>query len=290
MTLRPMFLVATLACVAVPLATAQPVALEDRYFDSDGIRIRYVDVGQGEPILLFHAMSESVDTLRRNGLIDRLAGDFRVIAFDMRGHGKSDKPHEATAYGLAMVDDAARLLDHVQVRSAHIFGYSLGGYVAGRFVASYPTRARTATFGGSSVMSASLWAARFADRVGPIADALERGDPRPLLGRQAEGDELERRANELLSRNDPIALAAAVRSVKAVQLTNEEIAALKMPLLVIVGSRDLPESRIEAFEGLQPDLNTVVIDGATHADTVPRAEFSDSLRSFLLEHSSSALP
>jgi pimeloyl-ACP methyl ester carboxylesterase len=289
MTLRLMFLVATLVCVAA-LATAQPVALEDRYLDSDGIRIRYVDVGRGEPVLLFHAMSESVDTWRRNGLIDRLAADFRVIAFDMRGHGKSDKPHEVEAYGLAMVEDAARLLDHVQVRSAHIVGYSLGGYFAGRFAATYPTRVRTATFGGSSVMSARLWAERFADRLGSIADGLERGDPRPLIGRFTSDEELERRASELLSRNDPIALAAVARGFKAVQLTSDEIAALKMPLLVIVGSEDLPESRIEAFEGLQPGLNTVIIDGATHADTVPRAEFSDSLRSFLLEHSSSAVP
>lgn len=103
------------------------------------------------------------------------------------------------------------------------------------------------------------------------------------------GEELERRANELLSRNDPIALAAVVRSFGAVQLTNDEIAELKMPLLAIVGSEDLPKSRIEAFEGLQPDLNIVIIDGATLADPVPRAEFSDSLRSFLRKHSSSAV-
>jgi pimeloyl-ACP methyl ester carboxylesterase len=285
-----MLLVATLVCVAIPLATAQPVVLEDHYFDSDGTRIRYVDVGQGEPVLLFHAASESVDTWRRNGLIDRLAAEFRVIAFDLRGHGKSDKPHDPAAYGRAMVDDAARLLDHLQVRSAHILGYSLGGYVAGRFAASYPTRVRTATFGGSSVMSANLWAARFEDRVGPIADALERGDPRPLLGRQATGEELERRAKELLSRNDPIALAAVVRSFSAVQLTNDEIAALKIPILVIVGSEDLPESRPAAFEGLQPDLKTVIVDAADHTNTVPRPEFSDALRTLLREHSSSAGP
>lgn len=286
MTLRAMVLVATLFCVAVPLATAQPVALEDRYLDSDGTRIRYVDVGRGDPVLLFHAMSESVDTWRRNGLIDRLATDFRVIAFDMRGHGKSDKPHEAEAYGLAMVEDAARLLDHLQVPSAHIVGYSLGGYFAGRFAATYPTRVRTVTFGGSSVMSARLWAERFENRVGPIADGLERGDPRPLLARQAEGEELEQRVQELLSRNDLIALAAVVRSFKAVELTNAEITGLKMPLLVIVGSNDLPESRVTAFDGLQPGLKTVIIEGATHTDTVPRAEFTDSLRTFMLEHSS----
>jgi pimeloyl-ACP methyl ester carboxylesterase len=287
MTIQRMLFVAALVCAGTSLATAQSLNFEDRYFDSNGVRIRYVEVGRGEPVLLFHAMSESVDTLRETGVIDRLAANFRVIAFDMRGHGKSDKPHDAAAYGQAMVEDAARLLDHIKVRSAHIVGYSLGGYVAARFTATFPARARTATFGASSVMSASLWATRFEGRVVSIADALEQGDPRPLLGRQAEGEELERRAIELLSRNDPIALAAVVRAFKAVLLTNDEIAALSMPLLVIVGSEDLPESRVEAFEGLQAELNTVVIDGATHADTLTRTAFSDSLRDFLLEHSSS---
>jgi pimeloyl-ACP methyl ester carboxylesterase len=282
-----MLLVATLAWAATSPVRAQLLALEDRYFESNGVRIRYVEVGRGEPILLFHAMSESVESWRETGVIDRLAADFHVIVFDMRGHGKSDKPREAAAYGLAMVEDAARLLDHVQVQSAHIVGYSLGGYVAARFAATYPARVRTATFGGSSVMSATLWATRFEDRVVPIAEALERGDPRPLLARQAEGQELEQRASELLSRNDPVALAAAVRGFDAVQLTNDEIAALSMPLLVIVGSEDLPESRVAAFEGLQPELKTVVIDGATHGGdrgTLQRMEFSDALRDFLLKH------
>lgn len=206
----------------------------------------------------------------------------------MRGHGKSDKPHDTAAYGRAMVDDAARLLDHLDVRSAHVVGYSLGGYVAGRFAASYPARVRTVTFGGSSIMSARLWAERFADRVEPIADSLERGDPRPLIGRFTPGEDLEQRANELLARNDPIALAAALRTLAVVQLTNDEIAALKMPLLVIVGSNDLAESRTAAFEGLQPKLETVIVEGATHGTTVPRPEFSDSLRSFLNRHSSTA--
>ena len=277
--------VATLVCAACSLAAAQSLTVEDRYFDSNGVRIRYVEVGRGEPVLLFHAMSESVDTLRKTGVIDRLAADFRVIVFDMRGHGKSDKPHDPAAYGPAMVEDAVRLLDHLQVRSVHVVGYSLGGYFAAKFTATYPARVRTATFGGSSVMSARLWATRFEGRVASIADALERGDPRPLIGRFTAAEDLERRAKELVSRNDLIALAAVVRAFKVVLLTNDEIAALQMPLLVIVGSEDLPESRVEAFEGLQPKLDTVVIAGATHSDTLPRAEFSDSLRGFLLKHS-----
>jgi pimeloyl-ACP methyl ester carboxylesterase len=92
-------IVVLIALSSVASAHAQ-TPLQDQFFDSNGAKIRYVDMGRGDPVLLFHAMSESVDTWRGNGVLDALAGDFRVIAFDLRGHGKSDKPRDPGAYGV----------------------------------------------------------------------------------------------------------------------------------------------------------------------------------------------
>jgi pimeloyl-ACP methyl ester carboxylesterase len=284
-----MIRIAIIVCLAwtiVAPASAQ-TGPTDQFLDSNGVKIRYVEAGSGTPVLLFHAMSESVDMWIDTGVFGKLSEEFHVIAFDQRGHGKSDKPHQPDAYGLHMVEDAAKLLAHLRIDAVHVIGYSMGGYVAGRFAATYPHRVLTATFGGSSVMSPSLWAARFENRIGPIADALERGDPRPLLGRQATGEELDRRAAELLSTNDPIALAAAARSFEAMTLTSDEIKGLAFPILVVVGSEDLPESRLEAFEDLQPDLEYLVIEGATHGGTtgtVPRPEFIRAIVEFLASH------
>src|ERR1044072_2155314 len=90
-------------------------ALEDRFFASGDVKIRYVDVGRGDPVVLIHGFSSSLDAnWGSQKIIDTLAKDFRVIAFDCRGHGKSDKPHDAASYGIQMVEDIARLLDHLR--------------------------------------------------------------------------------------------------------------------------------------------------------------------------------
>ena len=82
-------------------------------------------------------------------IIDTLAKDFRVIALDCRGHGKSDKPHDATKYGNEMIEDVARLMDHLNIPKAHIVGYSMGGAITGKFITMHPDRVLTAVFGGS---------------------------------------------------------------------------------------------------------------------------------------------
>lgn len=71
---------------------ANPALAADAVFDSNGVRIRYVTTGEGEPILL--------------------------IAVDLRGHGQSDKPHEPEAYGPEMAEDVVRLLDHLELLPA----------------------------------------------------------------------------------------------------------------------------------------------------------------------------
>src|SRR2546422_8276919 len=106
------------------------IRAEDRYFDSNGVKIRYIVEGQGEPVLLIHGFTVDLDTQwRLPGIIASLSKDHHVIAFDNRGHGKSDKPHDAKAYGLEMVEDAVRLLDHLHIKKAHVAGYSMGGMI-----------------------------------------------------------------------------------------------------------------------------------------------------------------
>src|SRR5262245_55153106 len=87
--------------LVVALAAVAPVqgqtARQDTFFDSQGVKIRYIDVGRGEPVVLVHGFSSDLDQNWGNvGIIDKLSTDFRVVALDVRGHGKSDKPHEAS--------------------------------------------------------------------------------------------------------------------------------------------------------------------------------------------------
>src|ERR1700730_10611853 len=77
--------------------TALPglVSAEDKFFDSNGVQIRYVEQGSGDPIVLLHGLSNDIEgAWIRTGVLANLARDHHVIAMNLRGHGKSDKPHD----------------------------------------------------------------------------------------------------------------------------------------------------------------------------------------------------
>ena len=131
---------------AVPSSAQVP---QDRSFDSNGVRIRYVEQGAGEPVMLIHGYTRSVESnWIESGVFEGLAKDHRIIAFDLRGHGKSEKPHDPGSYGGETVQDAIRLLDHLGIRRAHFVGYSLGAIITAKLLTTNPERFITATLGG----------------------------------------------------------------------------------------------------------------------------------------------
>ena len=106
-----------------------------------GITVAYTDRGilSGPPLLLVHAWAESLGAF--DPMVQRLPDDLRVLGFDQRGHGASDKP--ATGYLLpSLADDCAAFLDAREVSSAYVVGSSSGGYVAQQLAVSHPDRVR----------------------------------------------------------------------------------------------------------------------------------------------------
>jgi len=75
----------------------QAIPASDQFFDSNGVRIRYVIVGQGEPIILIHGWAADAEMWA--SATQDLSRNFRVIALDCRGHGKSGKPTDPSQYG-----------------------------------------------------------------------------------------------------------------------------------------------------------------------------------------------
>lgn len=107
-------------CTALcALLTATLSAQSDRFVDSNGVQIRYVEQGTGDPIILLHGNSLQLDAWIERGILVNLAKDYRVIAFDARGHGKSGKPRDPKAYGRECAFDVVRLMDHLDIDRAH---------------------------------------------------------------------------------------------------------------------------------------------------------------------------
>ena len=114
------------------------------------MKIHFLVEGTGEPVVLIHGLDSSARVnWQMPGTIDALARDQRVIAVDLPGYGESDKPADPAAYGEQWVDDVILLLDHLNIRKAHIVGYSMGGMVALKLIAEHPDRVISGTLGGA---------------------------------------------------------------------------------------------------------------------------------------------
>jgi 3-oxoadipate enol-lactonase len=100
------------------------------YAKVNGINIYYEVQGEGEPLVLVPGLGSDATRWYRN--LPGLAKEFRVIAFDNRGAGRTDKPDEP--YSMTMfADDIAGLLDTLGVEKTHLFGVSMGGMIALNF-------------------------------------------------------------------------------------------------------------------------------------------------------------
>src|SRR5207249_4354671 len=131
-----------------PASLAQPTTSGS--FDSNGVQIQYADRGSGEPVVLIHGFTGSYARhIESPGLMDRLEkAGYRSIAIDCRGHGQSGKPRDDSAYGMEMVADVIRLMDHLKMERAHLFGYSIGGAIVSQLLVRQPTPELTATLLG----------------------------------------------------------------------------------------------------------------------------------------------
>jgi pimeloyl-ACP methyl ester carboxylesterase len=120
-----------------PKARPAPGEYDVQYRIVHGYRRAFVHAGQGTPLLLIHGIGDSSDTWQH--VIPELARDHLIVAPDLLGHGRSDKPradYSVAAYANAMRD----LLSVLDIERVTVVGHSLGGGVAMQFAYQYPER------------------------------------------------------------------------------------------------------------------------------------------------------
>jgi len=100
------------------------------FITNRGVRIYYETIGNGPALVMHHGTFGSGADWIDLGYVDALKADHQVILLDSRGHGRSDKPHDAAAYELTLrTSDVLAVLDELGIRKADYFGYSLGGWI-----------------------------------------------------------------------------------------------------------------------------------------------------------------
>jgi len=261
----------TLICEAAPPPIQEPLAPPDNFFDSNGVRIRYVDQGHGPPVVLIHGYTGYIERhWIATGVFANLLKDHRVIALDCRGHGKSAKPTDPKAYGAEMAQDIVRLLDHLKIRRAHVVGFSMGAVIAGRLLVTNADRLLTVTFVGHHPMR--KWTTLDQQQAEAAARELEGDLPfrSLILAISPPGvpppteDEIRTLSRRLSATNDLKALAAFHRGLRTLTVTDAQLAAVRVPALEILGSEDPNLADAQELRKAMPGLNVVVVDGATH--------------------------
>lgn len=143
---------------------------------SDGTRLHVIERGpaDGDIVLAVHGFASSAEgnwitTGWERPLTD--AG-YRLVAFDVRGHGSSDRPSDPAAYRLTtLADDALAILDAVGAERAHWLGYSLGSRIGFEVARRSPDRLRTLNLGGTSAADPTP------ERLVTMAETLGIDDP-----------------------------------------------------------------------------------------------------------------
>jgi pimeloyl-ACP methyl ester carboxylesterase len=248
------------------------------YLNRDGVQVYYEEAGSGVPVLLSHGYSATARMWQ--GQLDALAAEYRVIAWDMRGHGQTDSPDHPEAYSeAATVDDMAAVLDAAGVEKAVIGGLSLGGYMSLAFNVKYPERVLALMLfdtgpGYKNPVGREGWNETALAR----AKAFEENGLESL-GRGAEVRIAQHRSAQ--------GLAHAARGMLA-QFDSriiESLPDIKVPTMVLVGENDQPFIGASQYMATKiPGARLVTLSGAGHAANIDQPDaFNEAVRRFLAE-------
>jgi len=243
-------------------------------FVSDGVSLKFIDAGTGDPVLLVHGFASSVKynwvdpgwvgLMTRNG--------YRVIAYDARGHGESQKLYDPAAYQPAlMMEDARRLLDHLGIARADVMGYSMGARLTAFLTLAHPERVRSAIFGGLGGNMVRPMAG-----TGPIAHALEA----PSIDEVVNPTARTFRAFAEKTGSDLKALAACIRGARD-PISREMVGRIACPVLVATGTEDVIGGSATELAALIPGAEALPIPRRDHMLAVGDRVFKDGVLAFL---------
>jgi pimeloyl-ACP methyl ester carboxylesterase len=243
-------------------------------FHNGAVEIAYLDQGAGDPIVLVHGFASNKEVNWVDpGWVEALTrAGYRVVALDNRGHGASSKLYEPAAYHSAtMAEDVRALLDHLQIECADVMGYSMGARIAAFLAVKHPARVRSVILGGLGI--------KLVEGVGvpeSIAVALEA----PSLDEVSGATERMFRSFAERTQSDLKALAACIRGSRQV-LSREQVAAIKAPVLVAVGTKDPVAGSAQALAALIPGARALAIPDRDHMLAVGDKAFKAGVIEFL---------
>ena len=257
------------------------------FAESESARLYWESTGAGAPVLLVMGLGMNATGWWRT--VPVLAQSLRVIAFDNRGVGRSDKPQGPYSVP-QMADDAIAVLDAAGERAAHVYGISLGGMIAQQIALRHPDRVRSlvlgcTTSGGERAVPLSEEVVAFflrrrempADEAVWASVPYSYGDETRLHGGQLIAEDIEQRLRYPI---EPVGYAGQLEAAMH-HNTSDRLAEVSKPTLVVHGEADrivpagngrivadsIPGARLELLPGAghlyptdAPDADRTVLD------------------------------
>lgn len=278
------FLLTLMVTVASGAALADEAVL-------NGSRMYYEDRGRGEPVVLLHGFtldSRMWDQQRP------LARNYRLVAADMRFHGRSAAVETSAFTAAEAADDVVALLDHLKIDRAHLVGLSMGAGYALETALRHPDRVRSLTLASASVQGMRTPPQAMASFMKGIEAYRQEGGAGfrrhwmadPLFAGVNAKPELRRRLQAMV---EAYAVDALMRVMGKVQRPAgptqlERLSQVKVPTLVMIGGRDQPHL-IQAGETAARDITgarKVVYPAAGHMINMEEPKrFNRDLEAFL---------
>jgi abhydrolase domain-containing protein 6 len=246
-----------------------------------GFRIRYMEAGEGEPLVLLHGFSADKDHWTR--VAPYLVPHFRVIAIDLPGFGESGKPMDRRYAGSDQVRYLHEIVGALGLSSFHLGGNSMGGMISALYAAAHPNEVKT------------LWLlAPGGVGNGPSGElgGLKPGDPIPLLARSVA--DADRILHWVASK--PPYIPGAVKRVLAARAAadyplhskiffeingewvatplEKAVAGLQTPTRIVWGERDnlLPIANAEQLRAAMPNSSVLRLPGIGHIPMIEAPE------------------
>jgi len=251
----------------------------------NGVELYYEVHGEGAPVLLIHGLGSS--TRDWEPQVPALAAAYKVIAFDVRGHGRSEKPRQRYSVKL-FADDTAALIRALGIAPIHVVGISMGGMIAFQLAADAPELVRSlAIVNSGPAMPIKTFAQRLMiwSRVAIVRVRGMRKMGEVLATRLLPEPEHAAARAQFIERwadNDPRAYLAALHGLVNWTVM-DALPRIARPVLVLTGDKDYtPLAFKQAYTAMMPEAELVVIDDARHFMPIERPEpFNRALLSFL---------
>lgn len=243
-------------CKGQTAGSAESSLSQDLYFVSNGVKLRYQVWGQGKPVVLIHGFGERLERWHRGNVVRLLSPHLQLIAFDVRGHGRSGKPHVQNSYGPELAADVIRLLRHLGKTKAHIVGYSMGSLIALDVAVLYPHQVLSVVLGGAGWIP-----------------------PETLADFTRQADAYEQGRIPVANGDDAKAFTALLRALRA--LSEEEVRRIAVPVAAIIGTQDQFIPHVDRLSRVLPNVQVTRIPDANHATAVDHPKFADALVTFL---------